>query len=348
MKGYFSRLLSFVALFAMAVYMLPVGAAGVALTTIPSNGEINSAAATGLADVYAYWTSSATYQSGDSIIVSVNWSEAAAPSSTASALVACTSTIFGGGTVNFSSASQLAGTFTFTANATTTGGGICVSVPVTTGTDGTLGTKNFSLAVLSGGTAIDYGATMFYVNGGNDVLVTATVPATLQFMITSSTNLTVEKHTCDLGELTSVGVNTCDYRLKVATTNAQGGFQITIQGADDFGSGFATFTAFAENGTVTAGSEHYAIRVVGATTGGRNTSTGLYTEAVTENGDFNDDDTPVPTTSAQNIISYDDGFYVASYATTATTLITHAASASFGTPAGQYSQLVTYYITASF
>lgn len=347
MKGYIVRLFSFVALVAMAAAMLPANAGGVQLTHVtPASGEINDAdltAGDGYATTTFSWTSSGIYSTGDTITVVVS----PAPSSTAN-VANCTpaQTTLAGGNGSFGSFGTTGATWTFSGNAANTSAQICLRLPVSIAGDFTTATTtNVSMAILSSGAFVDYGAILYYLGGGNDVLVTATVPSTLSFAIVSSTALGVPKNDCALGSLTTGAVSPCNYSLKIST-NASGGFTSTIDADKQLSTPeYATITDIAEDGTVTLGVEGYGIAVTGATVGGRNSGTGLFDQPLVENGDFADDDTPVPT-SPTAFISYTDGFW--SSTTQSTTLVTHKAAISPVTPAGFYSQTVTYTVTGSF
>lgn len=347
MKGYIVRLFSFVALVAMAAAMLPANAGGVQLTHVtPASGEINDAdltAGDGYATTTFSWTSSGIYSTGDTITVVVS----PAPSSTAN-VANCTpaQTTLAGGNGSFGSFGTTGATWTFSGNAANTSAQICLRLPVSIAGDFTTATTtNVSMAILSSGAFVDYGAILYYLGGGNDVLVTATVPSTLSFAIVSSTALGVPKNDCALGSLTTGAVAECDYRIKIST-NAAGGFTSTI-GSDKLLSTpeYATMTSVANDTAVTAGTEGYGMAVTGATYGGRDPSTGLFDQAVTEEGTFIADDSPVPTAPTA-FISYTDGFW--STSTLSTTLVEHKAAISPVTPAGFYSQTVTYTVTGSF
>ena len=351
MNKYYLRIVSFMALFAMAIALLPANASGIVLTsTSPSNGEIDSATASGRAEVQVTWDPAQQYLSGETVTVAVSWSDGSAPSST-ELLADCATpetTLFGanGSFTAFNSDGTAVFTFSADTAADPAADALCFAVPVTTDVAGTLAQENFSVAILTNGADSDFGATMFYVNGGNDVTVTGLVTATLAFSITdpADQNTALTNNTCALGTLTQAAVSDCSYRLKVET-NATNGFDATIQAATDLGSGAATLTNIAEDGTVTAGIEGYGMQFAPATAGGRNAGTGAYDQPAVAQGDFTDDDTPVPT-SPTSLVSYDDGFRVAALADTS--LVTHVAAISGGTPAGYYTQEVTYRVTGNF
>ncbi|MDD5726402.1 MAG: hypothetical protein PHC53_03270 [Patescibacteria group bacterium] len=338
MRGYLVRFLSFIALFGLALTMLPANAGGVGISiTTPTNGEIDSAASTGFATTTISWTSSATYLNGATVQLAL----APVPSSTAITECLPATTSIGGATYTFGSASSSGAVWTLTGNAATTAVTLCVLVPVTNG-PALISAKNFSEAIVTTGATVDFGAAMFYVNGGNDVTITATVPATLSFMITDPANINLEQHTCNLGNLSMSAVNSCSYRLKIQT-NAQNGFGAKIKEDHDLATGYATITNVADL-HVTAGFEEYGVNLVTSTYGGRNPNTGLFTEPATAwHPIANDYSIP---TLATGFVSSTNAFYATS--TGATQLVTHKASINGATVVGSYSQRVTYYVYGHF
>ncbi len=215
--------------------------------------------------------------------------------------------------------------------------------------------QNYQLALTAAdsGGQVDFGAVLFYANGGNQVTVTADVKSTLSFSIRNAAD-TADTTTCSMGTLSLSSTSTCSYRLRIAT-NAGNGFQAQIQADQDFGTGSATMTNVTnDSSSPSAGTELYGLSLVrSATEGGRNTTTLLFTEPAVEdsptNFTFDTDPSPVPTSSAQNFISYNAQFQAggASSATT-TSFVEHAASIDAGTAAGTYQQVVTYTVTGSF
>lgn len=350
MNKYYLKLTSFVALLGMCVALLPANAGSVSLTMVADDAEIDSAdiGADGFATSTVFWTTASEYATGTDILVTVTWSDTTATGSipqhgSSTSLGACATTSAFGSPITYGTPSASQHTITLT-NAVTlgTGGGVCVRVPVQDG--GVTYQANFSLSIITSNSDADFGAVEFYVGGGNDVLVDATVQPTLEFAVVSSTDVTVEQHECHMGTLDLVSVGTCDYRLKVST-NASNGFQVTIDADDNLGAGYATLTNVTEDTTVTAGTEGYGIAVTGATQGGNNGS-GVYTNAITKDGDFTDDDTPVPTVGDTNFVSYTDSFLGTS--TLSTTLVQHRAAIDAATVVGYYSQTVTYKVSPSF
>jgi hypothetical protein len=200
---------------------------------------------------------------------------------------------------------------------------------------------NYAISIV---TTFDYGAFFFYVGDDNDVNITGSVTPILAFAIRNSAD-TADTNACPLGALTLAGVNTCAYRLKV-TTNATSGYTVQVTTDGDLrksGSGDVAdnldIDLIVENNTVTAGTEGYGIAFVGGSvTGGG---------SCTEQGDFNDDDTPLPM-SATNLVICSSPNAPASPDTTNTSLVTHRAAMDGNTTAGYYSQVSTYYVSASF
>jgi hypothetical protein len=98
----------------------------------------------------------------------------------------------------------------------------------------------------------------------------------------------------------------------------------------------------------TAGTEGYGIQsVVGASAGGRDVATNLFTLPVSVTAPYSTAIVPVPTVAAQQMISFGNSFAAPS-GTTGSTLVTHFANINGGTPAGNYGQTVTYRVTATF
>lgn len=193
-------------------------------------------------------------------------------------------------------------------------------------------------------TTSELGIGMMYVADDNDVLITATVAPNLSLIIRNTAD-SADTNVCDLGELSSASVSTCDYRVAVGT-NASGGLQVQITSDGDLDTaGADTIDVVVEDSTVTAGSEEYGIAITGATAGGE--TGGAFTNPIVEDGDFNDDDTPIPT-SATNFLSYGSAFQYTALTLTTSTLVTHRASIDSATMAGSYDQVVTYTITATF
>lgn len=201
----------------------------------------------------------------------------------------------------------------------------------------------------------DFGASLLYANGGNQVTVSASVPSSLSFAIRNSAD-SADTNSCALGTLSTGAIATCSYRLRIAT-NAAGGFQSRIQANQDFANSqhTATFTNIGDNGTFTAGTEAYGIQVLtGATSGVRNGVTGQFSDAVTEDSSsagftFGTDASPVPTSTPLLFVTAGSPMVAATAPSLVTTsLVTHAAAINGGTPAGSYSQIVTYTVTASF
>jgi hypothetical protein len=326
------------ALISLAAAFLPANAAGVAITaSTPSNGEIDSANADGFATTTITWTSSANYLTGSTVQLILS------PVSSSTDVAQCSpvTTDIGSGTATFGSATSSGATWTMTGDATTNNIILCARVPVTN-LGSLLSSRNFSEAIVTSGATVDYGAAMFYINGGNDVDITATVPATLSFMITSPSDIAVERHTCNLGILSMAGVSSCQYRLKIMT-NAMGGFAGQVKANHDLATAtFATMTNVADL-HVTAGNEEYGINLATSSYGGRNDGGFFDLPATAWHPIAND--YAVPTTLT-GFVSSTYPFYVTSSG--ATQLVTHKASISGSTVVGVYTQKVSYYVSGHF
>ncbi|MFH1620505.1 MAG: hypothetical protein ABIB04_00275 [Patescibacteria group bacterium] len=212
--------------------------------------------------------------------------------------------------------------------------------------------RNYSIAIFTS-SPVDFGAALFYANGGNQVEVTASVPVTLSFSIKDSAD-TGDTNVCALGTLNSESVSTCSYRLRIAT-NAANGFGVKM-GADEAlnSSGNATMTDIGDNVAFSAGTEAYGIQVfTGASTGGRS-GVGDYDQPVVEDSagpyTFDTDSSPIPILRAGvDFMSYSAPFKTETPASlTTTSLVTHAAAISVSTPAGLYSHTIFYWVTATF
>ena len=316
------------AVMAMAATVLPssVKAAGVSVSVTPNEITANTAT-----DVTVTFTPSAEYASGDTITLTWDSGVTVADAGTS------TTDADGDGTTD-GSASVSSPTYTYTFSAATTQAstnGVSLAMNVTADT----GIYSVSVTDSAG----NYGAALIYVGDDNDVTVTAVVQPTLSFAI-RTTNDTADTNTCDLGVLTISDVAECSYRLKVAT-NANNGYTVSITTDGDLrrsGTGDVAdaddIDLIAEDSTVTAGTEGYGIAFDGGSiTGG----------TVTESGDFNDDDTPLPTTIT-TLMTTDGNNNPSNPDTTNTALGTHRAAIDADTNTGNYSQTVTYYVTASF
>jgi hypothetical protein len=182
-----------------------------------------------------------------------------------------------------------------------------------------------------GGTFGDTGTITVDIVANDQVVITATIDPTFTFTISSNS--------CALGTLTVGSVATCNYYVAVGT-NATGGAVITVQDIDDGdgttgldkdGAPSEAINAIAENSTVTAGTEGYGVAIAGGT-------------AWTEVGDFNDDDTPLPTAITTLVSTAAPVEDTVANRTT----VTHRAAIDSMTEAGTYSQTLRYIATGTF
>jgi hypothetical protein len=316
---------------------------GVGTTDAGNGGQI---------EITTSWTSSGFYTSGTQMTISISQAATSTISDCGSA-----STDFGGSTGSFGTFTSSSAIFTVTDNvATSTAGSLCLSFGLTTST-----ATNYSISMLSTSsttsfTATDFGAVLYYVLGGNEVQVTAQVPASLSFSIRNNADST-NTNVCQLGILSLAQVSFCNYRLRIAT-NAASGFTTTLQPDEEFNSGGnATITAITNDVAFATGTEAYGIAFyIGATSGGRDNSTRYFDQATTEGGSsidasltFDADSTPLTFTSATTVLSYSGPFNPATAPSLITTsLVVHGAAIGAGTPTGNYAHTITYRVTGSF
>ncbi len=319
------------------VYSSPIYASGVSLdVTSPTDGEFDASTDTDV--TFDYTPSSTEFGIGDIITIVISPSVVSAVDDCASA------------TDDLDQDTTTDGSF---GSFTTSGAVYTVSAATTqaTGTDAEM-CLNFQNDTVAGIYSIsfyddndnDYGSALIYVGDDNDVTVTGEVQPTLSFAIRNSTD-TSDTNACDLGVLDISSVSTCEYRLKPAT-NASSGYTVQIDSDGDLrrsGSGDVAdsedIDPVTENNTVGAGTEDYGIAFNGGSATGGN---------ITESGDFNDDDTPIPISSKTNLYTSDGPNSPSSPDTTNTALVTHRAAIDNSTNTGNYSHTISYYASASF
>jgi hypothetical protein len=351
MKSFLLRLALFTGAFVLFASQLPADAAGVSVTLSDGSGTLDAGNG-GQTEITTSWTTSGFYTTGTWLTLTLS------PAAT-STLVECGTqdyTFANTGDISrvTSSWSNTDAVYNFVQNAATgTAGAVCVSFGMTSTTP-----TNYSIAMLAttsttSFTTTDFGASLYYVLGGNQVLVSATVPASLSFSIRNSGD-TANTNVCQLGTLSISAVNTCTYRLRIAT-NAANGFITTIQADKSFSTPtFATMTDIVNGGSFVAGTEAYGISALtAATIGGRQTTSSAFTEPIVEgtfaSTTFDNDPSPVPTSTSGILISFPRPFNVGpAPSTTTTSAVTHSAAISAGTAVGSYSQTVTYRVTGSF
>lgn len=324
-------LASFVA--GLLLSAIPAGAAGVTVTLTPSSSS------TSPQDVAIAWTGSGLYGPGATITITTS------PAFTSIATGTTITTDLDGDALDDGFlTSTSTNTVVYTLSASTTALTNTLHLLFAFPSDA----QNYSISVFTSN-PVDVGSALLYTYGGNLVTVTAQVPATLSFAIRNSAD-SANTNTCALGTLTTAASSTCSYRLKIGT-NATNGFTATIAADHDLGTGSATMTQVTDNAASAPGSEQYGMELYGATVGGRD-GVGTYTGAVTEANvvgyTFQTDTSPVPT-STQNFVTYTSSFDSGSSPDLDnTTLVKHFANIHSGTPSGNYHQVVTYIVTATF
>ena len=162
-----------------------------------------------------------------------------------------------------------------------------------------------------------------------------------------NTGDTLNTNVCDLGTTSTSSVSNCTYRLKVGT-NAKNGYTVsfTTSGALTDGTYNMTDSIAGPTGTAaSAGTELYGVDVTpGAITGAGG--------SITLVSAYN--------STGANLIRWNPGSTVnlytankpnnpaASADTTNTTLISHSLAISSNTPAGNFTQSVTYFVAPAF
>jgi hypothetical protein len=191
---------------------------------------------------------------------------------------------------------------------------------------------SYSVAIV---TTNDSGAGIAYVGNANDLAVSGVVLSNLTLNLDNADGNTCKLNgtivSCNLGVLTLASVNSGSYDVNVGT-NATFGATILISEDKQFSSGAVIFTDVVENQSVTAGVEGYGIAVLAEG------------PAWTTEGNFTDNDTPIP-----------QGLPVALASTGAPidkngedVRITHKIAISSTTPAAIYSHTVTWTGTGNF
>lgn len=284
-------------------------------------------------EVFISWQSDSDYANGDVITI-------VPPSGWTFANTCGTPTTDADGDDTGDGAGAINGSnydYTFT-GATTTGASNGVEFCINVTTDASVGNEVVTMS--DDRAAPDTGAVVVYNGDDNDIAVTGSVITTLFFALRNTAD-DGDTNACALGTLQSSSVSTCAYRVAVSTA-AESGVDVYV---DDTSSN-AGLTANAgannidvviEGDTVTAGDEEYGIAVTGATVGG----------TMAESGDFDDDDTSIPTSKTE-ILNTTGVFQYTQGNTATSTLVTHRASIDANTVAGSYTQTVSYYVTANY
>jgi Domain of unknown function (DUF2341) len=178
-------------------------------------------------------------------------------------------------------------------------------------------------------------------------LVTTEFLDDASFVLRNSTDTGPYTNSCDFGDLSTSSVATCQYRLKYSTSSGNG-YTIQVQTSSGLTNG-ADVIANAAAGTggaggtlISAGSERYgAIITPGSCTRGTTTLANAFSPTPGNSVLFNyPTATTVLSCNGQNIPLATD--------TTNTTLVTLNASISTNTPAGIYTQTVTWTVVPNY
>ncbi|MFW5702583.1 MAG: hypothetical protein ACOCXP_01305 [Candidatus Dojkabacteria bacterium] len=176
------------------------------------------------------------------------------------------------------------------------------------------------------------GSTTLYVGGANQVEVNATVSQDLTFSIRNSAD-TSGFSSCNLGNLSAAGVQTCSYRLKVSTLQD---YRIIIDSDGGLRKSNGANIDYVTDGTVSNNIEEYGLSInLGTLTSGQPLNTGPSWSTGTDNN-------PLPAEVGSEIINADGGNSPSTTDTNHTHLITHKAEAGANTEVGSYSQNIVY------
>jgi hypothetical protein len=321
-------LLMIVSLSAMSLLSsLPALAAGQVVTVTPSTATISTAVSTSLA-----FTTSSVVPVGGTISTAYTTADytGTATMTVAGATGTTSTTVAGAKTIT---------TFTVTTTAIAAGARTVTIAGLTTAAT----PSNSAWEVYT--SAGDYGAAFQYIGRANVVNVRARVPLILNFAIRNAAD-TANTNICDMGDLSLVAIGNCEYRLKVAT-NAKSGYTINVETSGNFTNGtdvFANALAGATGTNIVAGTETYGAFITkGSVTGagGATTLATAYDAGATNYVNY------VNTTAAALITSNKRNAPIATDLVN-TSLVRHEATINANTPAGLYTQTVTYTVAPSF
>ena len=190
------------------------------------------------------------------------------------------------------------------------------------------GTYRISLS----GSFGDMGTISLAVLNSDSVALSASVTPELSFAIRNAGDSDYS-NACSLGTIASFGVSECSYRL-AAETNASQGWQIYIKADNNFRNSQNYIANIGEGAEVTEGQEGYGIAILAGTN-------------IIKEGDFNTDDTPIP--SQETLLLRTNSVYNYKQGETSTSsLIIHRVAVSALTKAGIYNQHITYSIIANY
>ena len=337
MKRFLSKISVAALLLATCFNMTPVKAGGITLTVSPNTSS------TSPQDVTLTWTGG-PYASGTVITISSDHAFTSITRNSSTPTIDLDGDLTTDGDITAPGTTSVQYVLTHATTLTTN------SLNLTLTFDGSA--TNYALSMYASGSVADFGSALFYAHGGNQVNVSANVPASLSFAIRNAAD-DADSHSCDLGALSSTASSTCSYRLKIGT-NAANGFQATVVANHDLTDSHSdVITSIADDAASNPGSAQYGISTVEGATAGGWVSGDTFTSPITVDTQagysYNTLNTPVSTSTAQDIVGashpFDNG---GTTSLTNTTLVTHFANINSATPAGNYSQTVTYVVTGSY
>jgi sugar lactone lactonase YvrE len=206
----------------------------------------------------------------------------------------------------------------------------------------------------------NFDTALFYVGGDNEVFVIANVSPSLSFNIRTLDD-SADTNICSFGTVSPAdpipnydtiddGASECGYSLAIGT-NAQGGFEVQVQGSTELSTGLSNIAPIGVGGLFTAGVEKYGYANITTAMSGRNPYLGTFTQSVNRYPIFQiaSNATPIPVGAPTSFLSYNDGIeYSANTRLDDVTKIMHGLVVGSGTAAGYYQQEITYTVTPNF
>jgi len=255
---------------------------------------------------------------------------------------------------NFNLTSSSTGTITFTAAGT---------IAANTNISVVLGGGKLSNPTMSGNYTFTFNSTQAnalfsdsatgfaYVGDANRVHITARINSSLSFNINDENDgvLSTFPAGCNLGTLDTRFINTCKYRLKVAT-NSENGFVVSmVSSADGLNNGTYSFdSAPADLTLFTAGVEAYGANIQPGSVTGANQGSTSATSIATCSSNCNTSGIKYQSETPFSIYESIRGNAPSATDLVNTALVTHVATPSATTPAGTYAQTITYSIVGRF
>lgn len=203
-----------------------------------------------------------------------------------------------------------------------------------------------------------FGSTLFYIGGDNEFNMSAHVPPTISLNIRSVDDLS-ETSSCTFGTINSTTLipnydnivdtnrGECGYGLAVST-NSPNGFVVQVSANAGLMSGTNEIVSINNGDLFLSGKEGYGFASITASTKGRNVVTGEFNQTITREGVFGLGTASIPQTSTSIFSHSSTVDYLAGGDNMDLNIIIHGLVIGSGTPAGSYSQDITYTVTPIF